>query len=108
MTDRSEIPGIARQATELITNSTWGRRAWYSFVVMGLSFATIWAAGFGHARLGLSEGVAKTIITQAYWALALNGLWIMVAPSAEQVIKMLAQATAAVQAIRLGKTPPAS
>lgn len=107
MTDRSEIPAIARQTAELITNSTWGRRTWYSFVVMVLCFVTMWAAGFGQARLGLSEGLARTIIMQASWALALNGLWIMVAPSAEQVIKMLAQATAAVQAIRLGKSPPA-
>ncbi len=106
MTDRSEIPAIARQAAALITNSEWGRRAWYSFLVMGLSFATIWLAGYGAAKQGLSESLAKTIVMNAYWALALNGLWVMVAPTAEQVIKMIAQATAAVQAIRLGKTPP--
>lgn len=108
MTDRSEIPAIARQATELITNSNWGRRAVYAFIVMALCFATIWFAGYAQGRFGLSEAVAKTMITQASWALALNGLWIMVAPSAEQVIKMLAQATAVVQAIRLGKAPPSA
>lgn len=108
MTDRSDIPAIVRQAADTITNSTWTRRIWYGWAVMLLCFATIAGAGYCQARHGLSESTAKTIIVNAYWALALNGLWVMVAPSAEQVIKMLAQAVAAVQAIRLGKAPPPS
>lgn len=108
MTDRSEIPAIARQAAAIITNSTWGRRMAYGFTVMLLCFLMIGAVTYAAAERGLSEAVAKNVVNTMHAVLALNGLFVMVAPSAEQAVKIIGQVMTTIQAIRLGKTPPPS
>lgn len=77
-------------AASAIGHSTWKARVWYSWAISAGLLVGLIACCF----LSKSAHIVSTLA----WCLVTNNILMLVAPSAEQVVKMLAQ----VAAIRAG------